>query len=133
MSLVVLSRLGRGDSNLQPKHNVSHGQALGPRLPHTLCPFCAARPRGHPLNQKAACWTTAGNPGSNTTPTGLHVQTRPLCLAQEALVPTFPHPCTISSKSVVVQNKPEGKWTPRLGVMELRFHLDIMLPSRAHM
>lgn len=61
-SLAVLSRLGRGDSSLEPKHNVSHALRSGPRFPHILHPwFCVAKPRGHPLHplQRGACGTTA--------------------------------------------------------------------------
>lgn len=97
------------------------GRLRGPGLPHTLHPrfvlpnlediLCIREERAGPL-------LAAGNLGSKTTPTGLHAQTRPLCLAQEAPEPTFPHPHAISSKSAVVQNKPEGEWTPELGVTE---------------
>lgn len=93
----------------------------GPWFPHTLHP-CFVLPNPEDIHctteEHAGPSLAAGNLGSKTTPMGLHVQTRPLCLAQEALELTFPHPHAISSQSAVVQNKPERKWIPELGVRE---------------
>lgn len=138
-SLAVLSRLGRGDSNLGTQQDISHGQAPWPTAPPHPAPLSVLpNPEDIPCirEERAGRLLAAGNLGSKTTPVGLHVQTTPLCLAQEALEPTFPHPHAISSKAAAVQNKPEGKWTLELGVVERGdqpgFHLDIVLPSRAH-
>lgn len=62
-SLAVLSRLGRGDSNLDTKHTCQLGNTMDKlyvsSLPHARqIVFYAAEPRGHPLHQRGACWTT---------------------------------------------------------------------------
>lgn len=57
-SLVALSRLGRGDSNLDTKHACQPGKSMDklhiPLFPHTLH---ADKPRGHPRHQTGARWT----------------------------------------------------------------------------
>lgn len=56
-SLGVLSRLGRGDSSLEPNQNISLNGPWAP--PHPAPLFCAAKRREHPLNYRGACWTAA--------------------------------------------------------------------------
>lgn len=59
-SLAVLSRLGRGDSNLDTKHARQPRQCTSHYSPMPSTPlFYTAEPKGHPFHQRGMCWTTA--------------------------------------------------------------------------